>query len=94
MRTIRDGRHFEDSRYQLKRAVQAALKGVREEVAAVGKRVRSLVGREREPEPGRVEAARSKLETVSTRVRDETEAVVGGARESVDGYRGGDVRSQ
>ncbi|QPV62058.1 hypothetical protein I7X12_15070 [Halosimplex litoreum] len=85
-------RYFEHSRYYLERAVRTARTGVREEVASVGKRVRSLVGREREPEPGRFETVRSKFETVSARVRDETVAVVAETRESVVDYGSGEPR--
>jgi len=87
-------RHFEDTLYYLKRASETARNGVSEEAAPVEERVRTLVGREREPEPGRVEAARSKVETVSERARDEVGAVVAEARESVGEYRGREARSQ
>jgi hypothetical protein len=87
-------RHFEDSRYYLKRAVQPARKGVREEGAPVGTRVRALLGREREPEPGRVETVRSKVKTVSKRARGGVVEVVTDARETVEAYRGGRARSE
>ncbi|ELZ26343.1 hypothetical protein C475_09142 [Halosimplex carlsbadense 2-9-1] len=87
-------RHFEDSLYYLKRAVRTARTGVREELAPVEDRVRALVGREREPEPGRIEAVRSELETIPERVRGEAGAVVAEARETVGEYRGGEAGSQ
>ncbi|QLH84701.1 DUF7553 family protein [Halosimplex pelagicum] len=86
-------RHFEDTLYYLKRAGQTARKGVREELAPVEERVRTLVGREREPEPGRAEAVRSELATVPERARDEAGRVVAEARETVGEYRG-EARSQ
>ncbi|WP_135365626.1 DUF7553 family protein [Halosimplex halophilum] len=80
-------RHFEDTLYYLKRAGQTARKGVREALSPAEERVRELVGREREPEPGRAESLRSKLEEVPTRARSEAEDAAAAAREAVDSFR-------
>ncbi|QLH79716.1 hypothetical protein HZS55_21545 [Halosimplex rubrum] len=80
-------RHFQDTLYYLKRAGETARKGVSEELAPVEKRVRGLTGREREPEPGRVEAVRE-------RVAGEANAAVGDVREAVGRRRSRDTGSQ
>ncbi|WP_436906930.1 DUF7553 family protein [Halosimplex marinum] len=87
-------RHFEDTLYYLKRAGQTARSGVREEFAAVADRARELTGREREPEPGRIESVRTELEAVPERARDEVGTAVAEARETVGEYRDGGARSQ
>ncbi|MFC7140111.1 hypothetical protein ACFQMA_09730 [Halosimplex aquaticum] len=74
-------RHFEDTLYYLKRAVETAKKGVTEEVAPAEEKVRELTGREKEPEPGRIEAVR-------TKVAGEARSVVDEVRSTVGSYRG------
>jgi len=87
-------RQFRDTRYYLKRAAETARMGVREELAPVEERVRRRLGRERDPEPGRVEAVRSELASVPERVRGEAREAVVGARAAVGEYRGRGSRSQ
>jgi hypothetical protein len=59
-------RHFEDTRYYLKRAGGAAKRGTKKELRPLERRLRSLTGRERktepepEPEAGRFDGLRSR----------------------------------
>jgi len=87
-------RQFRDTQYYLKRAAETARNGVREEVASVVGRVRRRLGRERDPEPGRVETIRSELAAVPERVREEASEAVEGARDAVREYRGRGSRPQ
>jgi len=48
-------KHFHDSLYYLRRAAEHAQLGVMEQTDEVSDRVRSLLGRERDPEPGRID---------------------------------------
>jgi|GEM_PF-2344228 len=87
-------RYLEDTLYYLKRAIRTVRAGVREQLAPAEGRIRTLAGREREPEPGRTEAARSELATLPGQARGEARAVVAEARETVDEYRERGARSQ
>ncbi len=73
-------KHFEDSAYYLKRAARHAKLGVAEHARSIEGRVRRRLGREREPEPGRVES-------IVTEVRSAERRAERGARESLDGAR-------
>ncbi|WP_436923382.1 DUF7553 family protein [Halosimplex amylolyticum] len=73
-------RHFEDTLYYLKRAVETARKGVTEEVAPAEEKVRELTGREKAPEQGRFEAARERVEREVRHVLDEVRATIGSYR--------------
>ena len=72
-------RHFEDSRYYLRRATETAAKGLREEIEAVEARVRELTGRETEPD--RIEEIRAELERLQGRAEGEAREAIGKARE-------------
>ena len=74
-------KHFEDSRYYLRRAARTAAKGLSEEIEAVEARLRGLTGREAEPEPGRVEEIRAELERLQARAEGEAREAIGKARE-------------
>ena len=74
-------KHFEDSRYYLRRAARTAAKGLNEEIEAVEARLRELTGRETEPEPGRVEEIRAELERLQERAEGEAREAIGKARE-------------
>ena len=64
-------RHFEDSRYYLRRATETAAKGLSEEIEAVEARLREVTGREGEPEPGRIEEIRAELGRLQDRAEGE-----------------------
>ncbi len=74
-------RHFEDSRYYLRRATETAAKGLREEIEAVEARVRELTGGEAETEPARIEEIRAELERLQGRAEGEAREAIGKARE-------------
>ncbi len=74
-------RHFEDARYYLKRAGETALKGLRDELKPIERRVRELTGREAEPEPPRAEKARTDVDRIREKVEREVEDAVATARE-------------
>ena len=73
-------RYFEDTLYYLKRAGKTAKKGVSEEIEPVEQTVRSLAGREKEPEP-------SRLDRVRERLVDVRETVERKGRRAVERYR-------
>jgi hypothetical protein len=74
-------KHFEDSRYYLRRAAETAAKGLGEEIEAVEARLRELTGREAEAEPNRVEEIRVELERLQERAEGEAREAIGKARE-------------
>ena len=74
-------KHFEDSRYYLRRATETAAKGLSEEIEAVEARLRELTGREAEVEPSRVEEIRAELERLQERAEGEAREAIGKARE-------------
>lgn len=80
-------KHFEDTRYYLKRAVETASKGVREELEPIEAKVRELTGREEEPEPGRFDKIRTELEELEQRAEGEAKAAIADARERLNEYR-------
>lgn len=80
-------KHFEDTRYYLKRAVETASKGVREELEPIEAKVRELTGREEEPEPGRFDKIRTELEELEQRAEGEAKAAIADARERLKEYR-------
>lgn len=80
-------RHFEDTVYYLKRAGETAREGISEEVGPVERRMRELTGREKEPEPSRVETIRAELEALGERAEGEARAALADARESLAEYR-------
>jgi predicted nucleic acid-binding Zn-ribbon protein len=71
-------KHFQDTRYYLKRAGETATKGIGEEVEPVRNRLESITGGA-EPEPSRLERLRADLASVRERVAAEANA----ARRSV-----------
>ena len=80
-------KHFEDARYYLGRATDHAKEGVKEELRPIEERVRELVGREKEPEPSRVERLEGDLKRVSERAEGEAKEAVQDARQRVAAYR-------
>lgn len=80
-------RHFEDTRYYLRRAVETAKKGITEELEPIRGRVHELVGDDEEPEPGRIEAIRDELGIVQERAEGEAREAIEEAREKFGAYR-------
>ncbi|WP_340099672.1 DUF7553 family protein [Salinibaculum salinum] len=80
-------RHFEDTRYYVKRAGETAKKGVSEELEPVERRVKKLVGKEAEPEPGRVEEVRMELKELQGRAKGETKEAIREARKRLQTVR-------
>ncbi|QZY00243.1 DUF7553 family protein [Halobaculum rubrum] len=85
-------KHFEDARYYLGRAADHAKEGVKEELEPVEERVREIVGREREPEPSRLDRLEADLTDLSRKAEGEAKEAVQQARETVDEYRSGRSR--
>lgn len=80
-------KHFEDTRYYLKRATQTATQGVREELEPIEERFREMTGREKEPDPGRVERIRSDLEEIQGKAEGEAKEALAEARTKLHQYR-------
>ncbi|PSQ38445.1 hypothetical protein BRD08_01015 [Halobacteriales archaeon SW_10_66_29] len=81
-------KHFEDTRYYLKRAGETAKKGISEELEPVRERVDDLTGEGEEPEPGRVEQLREDLSDIQQRAEGEAKEAIGEARERLASVRG------
>lgn len=80
-------KHFEDTKYYLKRAAETARRGVEEEIEPLQERVQDLVGdetEESEPEPGRIEQLREDLSELQERAEGEAKEAIGEARERLD----------
>jgi hypothetical protein len=80
-------KHFEDTRYYVKRAGETAKKGISEELEPVEQRVKKLAGKEEEPEPGRLEELRADLKELQGRAEGEAKEAIGKAREKVETVR-------
>lgn len=81
-------KHFEDTRYYLKRAGETAKAGVSEEIEPIQERVNDLIDREEEaPEPGRFDEIRSELKELQQKAEGETREAIANARERIDNYR-------
>jgi hypothetical protein len=76
-------KHFEDSRYYLKRAGETAKEGISEELEPLTERFESIVGSEEEPEPTRVEQLREDLAGLGERAEGEAKQAIGDAREKL-----------
>ena len=74
-------KHFEDTRYYLKRAGETAKKGIGEELEPLQKRVGELTSGDEEPEPGRLEEVKEDLKDLQGRAEGEAERAIGKARE-------------
>ena len=83
-------KHFEDTRYYLKRAVETATKGVREEVEPLETRFREMTGRDDEPDPSRLDELRGDLKRLEERAEGEARKAIENAREQIRKYRQGD----
>ena len=80
-------KHFEDTRYYLKRAGQEAKRGISEEVEPLKERFDSITGGEEEPEPSRLEKFQQDLEELQGRAEGEAKQALGDARERIGRYR-------
>jgi len=57
-------KHFEDTRYYVKRAGETAKRGIAEELEPIEERVQAITGRGKEPEPSRLEEVRADLKAL------------------------------
>jgi len=80
-------KHFEDTRYYLKRAGEEAKRGVGEELEPIRERFQSLTGGEEEPEPGRIEKLQGDLQELQERAEGEASKAIADARGKLDSYR-------
>lgn len=81
-------RHFEDTRYYLKRAVTTAKNGVAAELEPVQERVERLRGEDEEPDNGRVEEIRADLAEIQQRAEGDARDAISTARERLGRIRG------
>jgi hypothetical protein len=79
-------KHFEDTRYYLKRAGATAMEGVAEGLEPIQTRVADLIGDD-EPEMSRIDEVRNDLHELRERAEGETREAIEKAREKVDDYR-------
>jgi len=84
-------KHFEDTKYYLKRAAGTAKRGVEEEIEPLQERVQELIGEEEEPEPepGRVEQLREDLNDLQARAEGEAKEALNDARDRLGQVSGG-----
>ncbi|WP_336327091.1 DUF7553 family protein [Halovenus sp. HT40] len=80
-------KHFEDTKYYVKRAGETAKKGLAEELEPVQERLQELRDEDEEPEPGRVEKLREDLKGFQERAEGEAKEALGEARERLDKVR-------
>ena len=80
-------KHFEDTRYYLKRAGETAKRGVAEELEPLQERVSKLVGEEEEPEPTRTERVQAELQDIQEELHSVQERAEGEAREAIEQAR-------
>jgi len=80
-------KHFEDTRYYLKRAAETAKRGVAEELEPVRERVQEITGEEEEVEPGRIDKVREDLRELERKAEGEAKAAIGDARQKLTAYR-------
>lgn len=81
-------KHFEDTRYYIGRAGEEAKRGVAAELEPVRQRVERLTG-EDEPEPGRLERLRARIDSATERAAGKSSGVAGTAREKLSAVRRG-----
>jgi len=80
-------KHFEDAQYYLKRALETAADGVREELEPVETRFREMTGREKAPETSRLDSVQTELRDIEGRAEGEARKAIGKAREQISAYR-------
>ena len=75
-------KHFEDTKYYLKRAGETAKRGVAEELEPIQERIQNLRDdEEEEPEPTRIEKLRADLAELQDKAEGEAREAIGEARE-------------
>ncbi|WP_455363919.1 DUF7553 family protein [Natronococcus wangiae] len=79
--------HFEDSWYHLVRAVEHAKWGLEAELERVEARVRTLMGREPEPEPNRLQRVRAATAARKRVITERARRGLEDVRNAVFGYR-------
>lgn len=80
-------KHFEDTRYYLKRAGETAKRGVSEELEPIRERFDSMRGNdEEEIEQTRVEKLRADLEELEEKAEGEAKEAIGEARMKLQSY--------
>lgn len=80
-------KHFEDTRYYIKRAGETAKRGIAEELEPIEERFKKLTGREEEPEPRRLDEIRADLKEIQGRAEGEAREAIGNARERLEAVR-------
>ena len=80
-------KHFEDTRYYVKRAGETAKRGLSEELAPIEQRVKKLAGKEDKPEPSRLDDLRADLKELQGRTKGEAKEAIGSAREKLQTVR-------
>lgn len=80
-------KHFEDTKYYVKRAGKTAKMGISKELEPLQERLQALRDEEEEPEPGRVEKLREDLKDIQGRAEGEAKEALGEARERLDKVR-------
>lgn len=79
-------RHFEDTKYYVKRAGETAKEGISEELEPIQERIQALRSEE-EPEPTRVEQVREDLKELQDRAEGEAKEALETAREKLGRVR-------
>ncbi|MFB6301165.1 MAG: hypothetical protein ABEH65_12990 [Halobacteriales archaeon] len=81
-------KHFEDTRYYLKRAGEEAKRGVKEELEPIEERVRDLTDKEDEDSDiGRFDNVREDLKELEKKAEGEAREAIEEARERLKAYR-------
>ncbi|MFT4946016.1 MAG: chaperonin cofactor prefoldin [Natronomonas sp.] len=80
-------KHFEDTKYYVKRAGETAKKGLAEELEPLQERIQDLRDEEEDPELGRVKKLREDLKELQGRAEGEAKEALGEARERLDKVR-------
>ncbi|GGL52551.1 DUF7553 family protein [Halocalculus aciditolerans] len=79
--------HFKDAQHHLTKAAEDARHGIEDELDDVETRVRELIGKEKDPEPSRVEKLQADLKNLEQRAEGEAKNAIGDARLKIDAYR-------
>jgi hypothetical protein len=80
-------RHFEDTRYYIKRAGEEAKRGIAEELEPLSERFEEITGGEEEPERDRLEKLQADLADLQGKAEGEAKSAIGDARERIASYR-------
>lgn len=80
-------KHFEDARYYARRALETATEGVKEELEPLEERVRDITGKEKEPEPSRIEKLQEELKELEEKAEGEAREAIEETRGKLQAYR-------